>query len=94
MGMKLTGAGTSLPALHKDVFWQKGGGQELPGLRSSLPDLSASERRGQLEVSLPYGLKGPVVGCLRALGNPVPWLGLIFKSHLWVKPASWPLCTT
>lgn len=51
MGMRSTGAGTSLSALHMGLSWKEGGGQELPGCRPFLPDLSMSERFGQLEVS-------------------------------------------
>ena len=51
MGMQSAGAGTSLSALHMGLSWKEGSGQELPGFRPSLPDLSMSERFGQLEVS-------------------------------------------
>lgn len=51
MGMQSTGAGTSLSALYMGLSWKEGGGQELPGFRPSLPDLSTSERFGQLEFS-------------------------------------------
>ena len=51
MGLRSTGAGTSLSALHMGLSWKEGGGQELPGCRPFLPDLSMSERFGQLEVS-------------------------------------------
>lgn len=41
MGIKLTGPGTSLRALHIGLPREKGGkGQELLGFRPSLPDLS------------------------------------------------------
>lgn len=58
------------------------GGQELPGFRPSLAlTLSMSERFGQLEVFFHLGPKGPESECLRALGNPILWPGLILKSH-------------
>lgn len=66
----------------------KGGRWVLPGLRPSLSNLSVNERLGQLEVSLPHGPKGPGAEYLWAFGNPILGLGLILKSHLWVKPAS------
>lgn len=89
MGMKLTGPGTSLPALHIGLSGEKGGkGQELLGLRPSLPDLSMSERLWVLEASLHHGPSSPGIEPLRALGNPFPRLGLIFKSHLWLKFAA------
>lgn len=54
------------------LSWKKGG--EGRGLSSSFLEGSFHHRPSSLGAE-----------CLRALGNPVPQLGLILKSHLWVK---------
>jgi len=85
MGMKLTGMGTSLAGPHIGLLQKGGKGQELLGLRPSLPDPSLSEKPGGLRVSLPYGPTGPGAECL---GSPLEPSSLVLRPHLWMKSVS------